>query len=81
MFPKRVVVKVNADFDLDGKVAPRSVTWPDGRVFTIDRILDVRPGAARSGGSGTIYTCRIEGHEIPLYFDLCHEVWFMDGKS
>lgn len=81
MHPKRVIVSVNADFSLDGQVTPRTITWPDGRVFTVDRVLDVRPGAAKSGGSGLVYTCRIQGREVPLYFDLCHEVWFMDGRS
>lgn len=38
----KINLKVNADFDLDGNIRPRSITWEDGRVFAIDRVLDIR---------------------------------------
>jgi hypothetical protein len=78
---KRVFVKVTADFDVSGKIRPLSITWSDGRQFEIDRVLDVRPGIARSGGSGIRYLCRILGHEVPLYYDELAQRWWCDGKG
>ena len=32
----KINLQVNADFDLDGNIRPRAITWEDGRVFEID---------------------------------------------
>ena len=52
----KIPLKVNADFDLSGKIVPRSIEWEDGRVFAVDRVLDVRRAAscrvAESRGHG-----------------------------
>ena len=69
--------KVNADFDLDGNIRPRAITWEDGRVFEIDRVLDVRRAASlKAGGLGIRYICRIRGKEVRLFNDEGH--WFME---
>lgn len=78
---KRVFVQVTADFDIVGRIRPLSITWSDGRKFEIDRILDIRPGVAKSGGSGIRYLCRILGHEVPLYYDECGQRWWCDGRA
>ncbi len=39
---KQVFAKVLTDFSIHGKLAPVSITWPDGRVLQVDRILDIR---------------------------------------
>ena len=31
----KINLQVNADFDLDGNIRPRAITWEDGRVFEI----------------------------------------------
>ena len=38
----KINLQVNADFDLDGNIHPKAIVWEDGRVFEIDRVLDVR---------------------------------------
>jgi hypothetical protein len=54
---KRVIVKVMVEVDIDGNMTPVRITWPDGRQFIVDRLLDVRPTPAKSGGAGIRYLC------------------------
>ena len=73
----KINLQVNADFDLDGNIRPRAITWEDGRVFEIDRILDVRRAASlKAGGLGIRYICRIRGKEVRLFND--EGRWFME---
>ncbi len=73
----KINLAVTADFDLDGNIYPRAITWEDGRVFEIDRILDIRRAASlKAGGVGMRYICRIRGREVKLYNDEGH--WFME---
>ena len=73
----KINLQVNADFDLDGNIRPRAITWEDGRVFEIDRILDVRRAASlKAGGVGMRYICRIHGKEVRLFNEEGH--WFME---
>lgn len=77
---RKVYVSVMARFDADGNIAPVSLTWEDGRVYLIDRILDVRRAASlKAGGQGIRYTCRILGKERYLYYESPH--WFVEGKD
>ena len=78
---KRVFVKVLIDIDVVGKITPKKITWLDGREFEIDRVLDIRPAPAKSGGSGIRYTCRIQGREVPIYQDQISGSWWCDGKD
>ena len=51
---EKVFVQVLVLFDEAGTMTPKSIRWEDGRVFSIDRILDIRPGAPRkTGGRGS----------------------------
>ena len=82
---KKVVVKVLAEFSPDGQLVPMQITWPDGRVFSIDRVLDIRQAAdIKCGGNGIRYLCRIQGREVPLYFGADDrgkvDVWWCDGR-
>ncbi|MDY6289972.1 MAG: hypothetical protein SPL86_00640 [Succiniclasticum sp.] len=73
----KINLQVNADFDLDGNVHPKAIIWEDGRVFEIDRILDVRRAASlKAGGLGIRYICRIRGKEVKLFND--EGRWFME---
>ena len=73
----KINLQVNADFDLDGNIRPRAIMWEDGRVFEVDRILDIRRAASlKAGGLGMRYTCRIRGKTIKLYNDEGH--WFLE---
>ena len=70
-------LKVNADFDLSGKIMPRSIEWEDGRVFAVDRVIDVRRAASlKAGGTGLRYICRICGRTVALFND--ENKWFME---
>ena len=73
----KIYLKVNADFDVNGKIVPRSIEWEDGRVFAIDRVLDVRRAASlKAGGVGLRYICRIRGRTVALFND--ENKWFME---
>jgi len=83
--PKRVIVRSLVDYSTDGDVTPLQITWPDGRVFPIDKILEVRQAAdIACGGSGIRYLCRIAGREVPLWFGYLPEIrkdgWWVDGE-
>ena len=63
-------VKVNSDFDNTGYMQPRSITWKDGRVFTIDSVRDFRPASCiDSALPGDCYTVVIKGKSVHLYFE------------
>jgi hypothetical protein len=77
---RKVFVRVLAEFDEQGQLMPRSITWEDGRRYTIDRVLDVRRAASlKVGGSGVRYTCRIRGAEVYIFQD--DNRWFMEGRD
>ena len=64
---RKVYVEVTAKFDTEGNITPLSVTWEDGMVYEIDRILDRRRAASlKAGGIGMRYTCRILGQRSYL---------------
>lgn len=63
----------------DGKVIPLSITWDDGRVFTVDEVVDVRRAASlKVGGIGIRYICVIKGTRTFLYFE--DPLWFVEEK-
>ena len=73
----KINLKVNAEFDIDGTIRPTSIVWEDGRIFEIDRILDVRRAASlKAGGVGMRYICRIRGKKVLLFNEEGH--WFME---
>lgn len=45
----KVFVQVTAEHDINGKIRPLTVKWEDGRIFKIDRLLDVRQAASLKG--------------------------------
>jgi hypothetical protein len=48
-----IFVQVVAEHNADGKIIPLSFKWEDGRVFSIDRVLDVCMAASlKAGGQG-----------------------------
>ena len=75
----KTYVQVTARFDEDGELTPLSVTWADGRVFSIDRVLDRRRAASlKVGGTGMRYLCEINGRRTFLYFE--DPAWFVEEK-
>lgn len=75
---RKVYVKVNAEFDTRGFIQPVTMTWEDGTVFEIDRVLEVKRAASmKAGGIGTRYTVRILGQERYLWFE--NPAWFVEA--
>ena len=76
----KTYVSVTVHFTAQGRMIPSSIEWEDGRVYEIDKILDVRPAASlRAGGQGMRYTCDIRGNVRYLF----HEndgLWFVEGR-
>lgn len=76
----RVYVRVVVEYDEVGGIRPLSITWKDGRVFQVDRLLDIRRAAStKVGGQGIRYTCRIAGHSTYLFED--NGRWFVEAKD
>lgn len=74
---KKTYVEVTARIDEDGRITPLSVRWRDGRVFEIDRVLDVvRRASQRVGGTGIRYLVSIGGREKRLFFE--DPRWFVE---
>lgn len=64
----------------DGKVMPLAVWWSNGKMFEIDRVLDVRPAASlKAGGAGIRYTCRIMGRQTYIWRE--EDKWFVEAKG
>ncbi|WP_337404913.1 hypothetical protein [Porcipelethomonas sp.] len=56
---RKVYVEVTAKFDTEGNITPLAVTWKDGTVYEINKIVDKRRAASlKAGGIGVRYTCR-----------------------
>lgn len=76
---RKVFVKVTAEHDPNSGCRPISITWEDGHVYEIDRILDVRQAASlKVGGCGIRYTCRIRGQQTYLFSE--DGKWFVEAK-
>ena len=71
----KVYVGVDARFDTDGRIMPLSITWEDGRVYGIDRVLD----SLKAGGAGTRYTVRIGRSETYLFNE--DGRWFVERRE
>ncbi|EAX47888.1 hypothetical protein TcarDRAFT_1577 [Thermosinus carboxydivorans Nor1] len=73
----KVFVQITAEHNVNGEIRPLSLRWTNGRIYPIDRILDVRPAASlKGGGQGMRYTCRIAGKEVYLFCD--EGRWFIE---
>ena len=42
----KVYVDVLVEFNEDGVMLPRLITWEDGSKYEVDRVVDIRPAAA-----------------------------------
>ena len=85
----KIYVQVEAFFDINGEVVPKSIIWENGKIYTIDKILDVRNACSlHSGGSGTRYTIKIggnvrylfcEGQNVLSHHEFCR--WFISKEG
>ena len=79
----KVYVDVNEDHKADGTILPLSFVWEDGRRYTVDKIIDVRPAASlKAGGAGLRYTVLVRQKEAYMFLEEDHDVfrWFMERK-
>jgi hypothetical protein len=87
--PNKVYVKVAVDFNEDGQMLPRQITWEDGKKYSIDRVLDIRQAAAmKAGGQGDRYTILMGSHQSYLFFERSAEItgcklgkWFVERRT
>ena len=80
MEQRKVYVAVEADFQPDGRILPRSVTWENGKKYAIDRVQDIRRGASlKAGGAGIRYTVRIGRSTTYLYLE--ENRWFVERRG
>ena len=85
----KVYVGVNASFEADGRMLPKTLTWEDGTVYEVDKVLDIRQAAAmKVGGQGDRYTVSIRGQCSYLYFERSMELsgnklgrWFVERRQ
>lgn len=78
---RKVYVKVNADFDVYGRILPRSFVWEDGQTYEIDRVLHIdRAASTRVGGVGWRYSVRIQGKQKYMWLEDDMK-WFMEGRQ
>lgn len=71
--PDRVYVSVTSDFDATGYMQPRTILWPDGRVFRIEEIRAVHPDPPGRDSRRDCYTVVIRGHARSLFFERSKE--------
>ncbi len=85
----KVFVPVKVQFQADGTMLPREITWEDGTRYEIDRILDIRQAAAmKAGGQGDRYTIMIDGKQSFLFFERSPNLtgnnigrWFVERRQ
>ncbi len=74
---KKTYVEVTARFTADGRIIPFKILWDDGKIYNIDRIIDVcRAASLKVGGTGIRYTCRIGQKESYLFLE--ENQWFVE---
>lgn len=77
---RKVYVGVTVHYDEAGRVRPLCIEWEDGRVYEVDRVLDVRRAPSlKVGGIGTRYTCRIQGKATFLFEE--ENRWYVESKQ
>ncbi len=76
---KKTYVRVEAWFSEDGSVHPTCVIWNDGVRYSVQGVLDVRPGVSlAANGAGMRYTVRIGSRVTYLY--QAGTRWFVEQK-
>ena len=67
---RKVYVEVVASFREDGLLLPREIVWEEGRIYKLDRVSAMQPGASmKVGGQGDRYTIWLNGQQRYLFFE------------
>ena len=72
---RKVSVGVLAQFDAEGRLLPVSVTWENGRVYSIDRVLGMRVSRANSENRRYDVVIRAK----PAYLYRSGDRWYMEA--
>ena len=75
-----IIVRCNADFNFDGKLTPRTITFPDGSSLEIKNIVESKPFETWLK-KGIVYRCEVNGGELELYYNHRLNVWFLHEKK
>ncbi len=79
MQSRKVYVSVVAEIDEEGNKRPLSVKWENGRVYEIDKVLDVRRAfAVKVGGTAVRYTISVCGKVTYIFED--EGKWFAESR-
>ena len=84
----KVYVEVNASFNEDGLMIPKSLVWEDDTTYHIDKVTGIRQAAAlKAGGQGNRYTIHINDSQSYLFFERSANIsgniigrWFVERK-
>ena len=85
----KVYVNARVDFNSDGRMMPRRITWENGEKYTVDRVVDIKPAPAlRSGGQGDRYTIIVNGIQSYIWFERSADItganlgkWFVERRT
>lgn len=85
----KVYVNVRVDFNSDGRMMPRRITWENGEKYAVDRVVDIKPAPAlRSGGQGDRYTIIVNGIQSYIWFERSADItganlgkWFVERRT
>lgn len=73
-------VNVTVKFKKDGSMIPVNIEWENGKVYTIDKVIDVRNAASlKAGGCGIRYLCKIMNKQTYIFFEA--DKWFVERKA
>ena len=77
---RRVDVGVTLKVSPEGNVWPLTITFENGKTYTIDRLKErKRAAATKDGGTGIRYTVVIQNRETYLFED--EGKWFVEAKN
>ena len=77
---RRVDVGVTLKVSPEGNVWPLTITFENGKTYTIDRLKERKRAAATIvGGTGIRYTVVIQNRETYLFED--EGKWFVEAKN
>ena len=80
MVRAKVYVEVCVMFDRDGNMTPISVTWENGTVYPIDKVVDVRRcGRNYNGRDSMRYVVSIGKCKTELFYE--DPAWFVERKK
>lgn len=77
---QKLFVDIIVKMTKEGVVLPIKILWEDGRVFEIDKIVNIRRAVSiRSGGYGIRYLCIVKNRRIFLFLE--DNKWFLERAA